>query len=223
MKRYISILSILSILMILTIGIVSAEENTTKKADGKSLYSYITNESNYKEWQMWPGTSEFYPGNTPHGALLTTYVTDDAFTAIESRDGNLPDGSVIVKENYLTDKTLAALTVMYKEAGYDPENNDWFWARYAPNGTVLGEGKISGCIDCHIKPKENFNNQLNDYVFTSNLQAAEDTPTDTPTETTPTDTPTKTTPTDTTIPKNPGFEGIIAIVVLVSVIYLFRK
>jgi len=217
MKKY---LSILSILLVLTIGMATAETDmtNTSKANGTALYKYITNESKYKEWQMWPGMTEFYPGNPPHGALLTTYVTDNAFSAIESRSGVLPDESIIVKENYMPNKTLVALTVMYKEAGYDSEHNDWFWARYSPNGTVLAEGKIKGCIDCHIQPKAKFGNQLNDYVFTSNLQM-EETPMVTETATVIRTIPSTPAPTPT---ESPGFEGIIGMMVLVSATYLFR-
>ncbi len=233
MKKYIGILSIL---LILTIGIATAQTDPTQsKANGTVLYNYITNESNYKQWQLWPGTTQLYPGKPPHGAFLTTYVSDDAFSSLEAKEGSLPDGSIIVKENYMPDKTLAALTVMYKEAGYDPQNNDWFWAKYAPNGTVQAEGKIAGCITCHIQPKAQFGNQVNDYVFTSNLQGdanstatTTETPTETSTETpvTTTEEPTTTTenPTTTSTPtKSPGFEGILGIIGLVSVIYLLKK
>ncbi len=222
MKRYIGILSIL---LILTIGIAYAETNVTvsedkNKTNGTILYNFITNESNYKEWKMWPGTTAYYPGNPPHGALLTTYVTDETFSAIEARNGELPDESLIVKENYMPNKTLVALTVMYKASGYDPANNDWFWARYAPNGTVLAEGKIKGCIDCHIRPKANFSSQVNDYVFTSNLQK-EEKPINTVTTTTVGKIEeTVTLPVSTE--KSPGFEGIIGFIGLV-LIYIFRK
>lgn len=234
MKTY---TGILSILLILTVGIVAAQTdlNATdgkmdpnKTTDGKMLYNYITKDSNYKMWQMWPGKEEFYPGKEPHGALLTTYVTDDALSAIESGTGTsdgsavtLPDGSIIVKENYLPDKTLVAYTVMYKEAGYDPEHNDWFWVRYLPNGTITAEGKVKGCIDCHSQPKVEFNNQINDYIFTSKLQIEEPViPTETPaeTETIPPTIPPTPVPT-----KSPGFGAIMGIIGLISVMYLFKK
>lgn len=220
MKTY---TGILSILLILTVGMVVAEtdSNPNKTTNGKMLYNYITNDSNYKMWQMWPGKEEFYPGKEPHGALLTTYVTDDGISAIESGAGTLPNGSIIVKENYLPDKTLAALTVMYKENGYDPEHNDWFWVKYLPNGTIAAEGKVKGCIDCHNQPKAEFDNQTNDYIFTSDLQM-EKTVMPTETETTPPTTEKTISPTPAPT-KSPGFEAIVGIMGLISVIYLFKK
>lgn len=86
-------------------------------ADGTALYNYINDTSRYTEWRMWPGKEALYPGTEPHGMLLTTYVTDGAFSAIEGKKGSIPDGSIIVKENYMPDETLAAVTVMYKIEG----------------------------------------------------------------------------------------------------------
>jgi len=71
------------------------------------------------------------------------------------------------KGNYMPDKKLAAITVMYKVVGYNPEIGDWFWARYTPDGKVEAEGK-SGmadmCIGCHGKAKGN------DFLFTGALK-----------------------------------------------------
>jgi hypothetical protein len=51
---------------------------------------------------------------------------------------------------------LAAITVMFKRPGFDPDNQDWFWARYAPDGSlamtdggVAVAGRVDGCIGCH--------------------------------------------------------------------------
>lgn len=155
------------------LGCVSAPQKTELKADGKSVFDFITKE-NYKNWKKWPGTGEMYPRSTekpsePHGAFLTTYVNDDTYAAIEGKKGILPEESIIVKENYDADKKLAAITVMYKEKGYDPAHNDWFWAKYQPNGTIDAEGKVEGCIDCHGLPKDIFKDKTNDYIWSSDL------------------------------------------------------
>lgn len=57
---------------------------------------------------------------------------------------------------------LKAVTVMYRrEKGYDPDNQDWFWAKYGPDGTLdtnpkgiplagrVAKGMDAGCIACH--------------------------------------------------------------------------
>ncbi|MDT8281904.1 MAG: cytochrome P460 family protein [Gammaproteobacteria bacterium] len=115
-------------------------------------------------------SSRIYPGSPPHGKFLQTLhqqVTVDDHT-----------GMVIVKRNYdgpgvsaeaveaNPEKYLKAVTVMFKrEAGYDAEDKDWFWAKYQADGSLftmekmmmeiplagrVAKGKDEGCISCHI-------------------------------------------------------------------------
>ncbi|WP_132971569.1 cytochrome P460 family protein [Thiogranum longum] len=90
-------------------------------------------------------------------------------------------GFVVVKKNYegshisVADvekdraKYLVSISVMFKrEAGYDPEDKDWFWAQYQPDGKLVVMRKMGmkvamagrlmkgstpdknrGCIYCH--------------------------------------------------------------------------
>ncbi|MDP2645760.1 MAG: cytochrome P460 family protein [Desulfobacterales bacterium] len=117
-----------------------------------------------------------YTGQDPHGAIL------------ESLDRNITvnghTGAVIVKRNYggkdvskaavanNPAKYLMAVTVMFKrERGYDPENKDWFWAKFKPDGSLdanpkgmklagrVAKGMPQGCIACHKAA------QGGDYVF----------------------------------------------------------
>ncbi|MFQ5863096.1 MAG: cytochrome P460 family protein [Candidatus Brocadiales bacterium] len=133
-------------------------------ADGKALWSYITKDSPYTGYQFWPGKTALYKGTVPHGALLNLYVNDKALRAVETKAGVMPNGSILVKENYKPDRTLAAITVMYKVAGYNPEANDWFWAKYSPKGEIMAGGMAAGkvpmCIACHEGRK------ANDYLMT---------------------------------------------------------
>ena len=111
-------------------------------------------------------TAKPYQGTHPHGAVLVT------FEAQIGVDGHT--GIAIIKNNYAGEtvseasvandpaQNLDAVTVMFKrETGYDPENGDWFWAKYKtdgslhanPNGVLLAgrvaKGKPKGCIACH--------------------------------------------------------------------------
>lgn len=110
--------------------------------------------------------SKPYQGQHPHGAVLDTI------------EGSLRvgghSGTVIVKRNYGgegasiasvandPDAYLKAVTVMYRrEAGYDPDNKDWFWAKFNPDGSLaknpkgtalagrVAKGAAKGCIACH--------------------------------------------------------------------------
>lgn len=102
-----------------------------------------------------------YRGHAPHGLLLENF-----YDKIEI-NGHV--GAYIMKTNYgpegVTvdqvlsdpDKHLGAYTVMFqREAGYDPDNGDWFWAEYDPSGALIEQpgskplaGRVGLCIDCH--------------------------------------------------------------------------
>ena len=132
--------------------------------NGANMWKYITKEKPYTKWKLWPGTEKMYEGTQPHGAFLTTYVTKGARKVIEKKKGKFSQGAIIVKENYMPDKTLAAVTVMYKAKGYNPEAGDWFWAKFKPDGSVEKEGKVEGCIKCHSAKADN------DWVFTGDIK-----------------------------------------------------
>jgi len=103
-----------------------------------------------------------FEGHRPHGSIQEVIATD---AVVEGHKGRL-----IVKHNYGADKGITpqsvyaadeaqnyvALTIMFqREAGYDEDNHNWFWAEYHPDGSVIKyQGKyLSGrselCIGCH--------------------------------------------------------------------------
>lgn len=146
---------------------VASEAPAPPDTTAASLWSYL-NEVEYEDnWSLWPDKGELYQGAEPHGMLLTTYLNDRAHGALTSSAGTLPNHSIVVKENYTPDSTLAAITVMYKQRGYDAEHNDWFWVKYLPDGSVDADGEASGrvpgCIDCHGGASGN------DFVMTESL------------------------------------------------------
>ncbi|MDW7774467.1 MAG: cytochrome P460 family protein [Desulfobulbaceae bacterium] len=132
-------------------------------AEGQAFVRYITETNSYKQWELWPGKDEMYKGTEPHGALLTTYVNKTALEAIKQQAGKMPEGAIIVKENYTPDRKLAAVTAMYRKSGFNPEAGDWFWIKYGPDGKIEASGKAEGCINCHGKAKGN------DWLFTGNI------------------------------------------------------
>lgn len=123
-------------------------------AEGDALWNFITQQSPYEKWQPLPGHEGLYEGKSPHGAYLKVYINDRALDAVRKGE-SVPEGTIIVKENYGKDqKTLMAVTPMYKVKGYNPEGGDWFWAKYGAGGKVLAAGKIDGCIRCHSVRKD---------------------------------------------------------------------
>ncbi|MBW2090915.1 MAG: cytochrome P460 family protein [Deltaproteobacteria bacterium] len=115
-------------------------------ADPAALWNYITKVSPYKNWKFWPDHQGVQPGRAPHGPLHKVYVNDRAYN---SPKPPLQYGSIQVKENYNKNRELMAITVMYKVIGYNPDDGDWFWVKYSPNGEAKPYGKVKGCIGCH--------------------------------------------------------------------------
>jgi hypothetical protein len=141
-----------------------SRQSMTVQPTGTAIWDLLKQMDYSKRWKMWPGKTSLYAGKEPHGALLTTYVNIPAFMAIEGKRGMLPNGSMIVMQNYSADRKLTDVTVMYKSAAYNPEAGDWFWAKYSPDGKVQAEGKAETCINCHSAKKDN------DYIRTAPLK-----------------------------------------------------
>jgi len=162
MKRTQVFFVVLAVVGLVAGGAMSAFAGGMAKpaAEGKAVWEYIHQADPYQQWPLFPGKGKLYKGRHPHGAFLTTYVSPDARDAIAARAGMLPNGAFVVKENYTPEKKLAAVTVMYRVKGYDAEAGDWYWAKYAPDGKVLKDGKVKGCIQCHQAVISN------DWIFT---------------------------------------------------------
>ncbi len=103
--------------------------------------------SGYQQWGSFPDYEGWQKGKSPHGKYIRTFINSVAEVSPE----DLPNGSIIVKANFSKqdESTLSALTVMQRIKDFDPENGDWFWARYSPSGELTHSGSVSMCIDCH--------------------------------------------------------------------------
>ena len=102
-----------------------------------------------------------YVGGPPHGKVreVVEGVIDNKLVIVKSNYGGKGVSIESVKKE--PQKYLKAVTIMVKKKGYDPADKDWFWVKYAPDGTVLknkkgmklagrvAKGKPVGCISCH--------------------------------------------------------------------------
>jgi hypothetical protein len=129
-------------------------------AEAAELWKMLQDANYQDNWSTVPGKGTLYDGQPPHGAFLSTYLSPEAAEGMNMKTGKMPDKAVIVKENYKPDQSLDAITVMYKQAGFDPEHSDWFWAKFAPDGQVQEAGKVAGCSACHGAVESN------DFIFT---------------------------------------------------------
>lgn len=156
MKRYVAAVCVVMVLM--CAAPVSAR---MPGPDAGELWGYIQDTSWYKTWGQWADHVGVHLGSAPHGSKHIIYVTR---TARDAARAPLPYGSMVVKENYMPGGELAALTVMYKLKGYNPQAGDWFWAKYAPGGEPVSAGRLEGCIGCHGAMADN------DYVMVHTLE-----------------------------------------------------
>jgi hypothetical protein len=161
-KKMIPTVVIVGAMLSATLAIAAPFGGSDDVAYSKQLWKVLT-ESAFVGKHAINGTP--YTGQPPHGAILDTI--DGEVTV----SGN--KGAVIVKRNYggegvsketvanNPDEYLKAVTVMFKRSGYDPENKDWFWAKYKPDGSLhtnpkgmmlagkVAKGMPQGCIACH--------------------------------------------------------------------------
>ena len=107
-----------------------------------------------------------FKGKRPHGPIQQVYASNVTI--------NGHRGRVVVKANHKgkdlligdvyddPNRYLADYTVMFvNEKGYDPENGDWVWVIYKPDGRIgrsatgvpvagrVGKDENFGCIGCH--------------------------------------------------------------------------
>ena len=156
--------------MLLVAGCGGDEEAEDMSADapeanGAAIIEYLNSADYQNAWQHLPGVEPLYTGQDPHGALLSTYFNAIALKAITDKAGSVPEGGIVLKENYMPDGTLAAITVMYKPAGYEnPDANGWFFLKYAPDGAIEAEGMVQGCTECHSDVSDN------DFLFSADVK-----------------------------------------------------
>lgn len=107
----------------------------------------------YRNWAPLPGQSDdAYPGHSPHGERVKLYANRTA----AGSPAELPNGSILVKENYdKTGEMLLAITVMYRSKGFARDDGDWYWTKYEPDGKVSMmkgmrvTGRVAMCVECH--------------------------------------------------------------------------
>jgi cytochrome c553 len=155
-------------------------DDALPEADAQAIMDYLLQTNDYTTWASWPTDdvntedfSDFLQSGEPHGTSVRIFVNDRALAAIarDDFDGTLPPGSIVVKENYMgavkEPGDLAAITLMYKVDGFNPDANDWYWVKAAPDGVIDVEGAVEMCIACHGQDGHS------DYLLRYELQVPE--------------------------------------------------
>ena len=105
-------------------------------------------------------------GGDPHNGTKNVYVNKERQTIAPDGEQQFPypDGSIVVKEATRPNKDyIGLIAIMRKNAGSDPEHNDWEFIEYTRNSpdddfSVLASGRV--CWGCHARVEDI------DYVFT---------------------------------------------------------
>ena len=149
MKKIFSVFMVLAAVSFLYVGAGVAGDPAEQ---AKAQWDMMQADKYQETWALFPGKGKFYKGTEPHGMLLTTYVNKTAEDALKSGAKELPKGSILIKENYMPNKKLGAITVMNKTGD---GKDDWFWVKYNPDGSLAKKGdmaiagKPGGCVGCH--------------------------------------------------------------------------
>lgn len=150
----------LSSLALLIVACGGGGQADLPDTDGPAVMDYVLETDPYTEWGTWPSDqwnnfNANLVSGAPHGNVVRIYVNEVALEAADSFEGSLPEGSMIVKENYVGEDPdnpgqMDSITIMYKVDGFNAEANDWFWVKAKPDGQQIdAEGAVDGCIGCH--------------------------------------------------------------------------
>ncbi len=126
----------------------------------------------FKDWRSWKKVNPTVLLSKGHGEVhVDIHVDDRAKGTYLAATSPYPKCSRILKVQY-TDETateIEELGIMVKmPGGYDPEHNNWWYARFDATGTkVIDSGKmVTVCRTCHEQASEN------DYLFSEKVTAA---------------------------------------------------
>lgn len=126
----------------------------------------------------WPMKSDVLVGGTPHGAFVRLYYNtlqvEGRNVHVVAKDNYGGEGATIESVSAAPADYLGAVTVMVqREPGYDPENDNWYWGKYLPDGSLdvnpagaqlagrVAKGAETGCIACHLAAEDA------DYLFSN--------------------------------------------------------
>ena len=129
-------------------------------SDDQERANEIWDEMNgYKSWGQISDFSGIQSSNSVHGSYVQVWINEiaESFLSDSTSSGQLPNGSLIVKEGYSDSNgsDISKITIMKKIEGYDPNNNNWYWANFNPGGDLGGKnGKEAFCYNCHASGQD---------------------------------------------------------------------
>ena len=141
-----------------------------KTGDGSK--TCIPGESlDFSEWKSWTRINPKPQLSVGHSNVWVAIYVNKLAKGIYQKAGlSYPPCSKIAKASYKDRETkqFIDLTAMFKmPAGYDSDNNDWWYATYDQAGKQAEEkGRLANCITCHKKAERT------DFLFSKEVMKA---------------------------------------------------
>jgi len=114
----------------------------------------------YVDWDLYNSAPYL---SALHGSRYVNNYGDDTAKSYGEWEagGEMVEGGILVKDSMTVSTTgkvgVGPFFVMEKkEAGWNPDSDDWKYSLITPNGTIFGEtkgegsSKVNFCIDCHL-------------------------------------------------------------------------
>ena len=128
----------------LLLGLPGCGDNQ-EPSEARDLWSTIQDED-YRSFQRAPGYETRQASDTAHSDQVDIYVNSVLADSLASGEalGSWPVGSLIVKDGFRSNDTLALVAVMEKRSA------GWFYAEYTTfAGDALYSGAPEVCVNCH--------------------------------------------------------------------------
>ena len=126
-------------------------------------------EKDFDDWASWTKVNPTILQSEGHNGWVDIYVDDLAKSTYLEASAPYLECARIVKARHPgeTLKVNRLLVMVKMAAGYDPENNDWWYGLYNETGNIeFKAGKVEDCIECHKKAIEM------DYLFSKEVLTA---------------------------------------------------
>lgn len=122
----------------------------TEAGDPETAAAVWAEIEGYTAWPQASGFEGILPSTSVHGEFVQIWLNDAALAAVAAGSA-LPDGAIIVKEDYPDESgaSVNAISVLKKIDGYNTERSDLFWAQYDTDGEIRVSGDPEGCYQCH--------------------------------------------------------------------------
>ncbi len=132
MKRM-SVVSAVFLLSLPAVLLAEASEprSAAHQSYAQTLWNHLTKATDYTKWMQTDGSEEL-PHTPRRTADAVTYVNRNA------QQPDLPEGSVVVTAHQGDSGETRAVTVAMRcHEGYDRRTDDWYWAFFLADGTVV--------------------------------------------------------------------------------------